>query len=301
MILQTGAQPDRATYLGGSDVAAILGISPWKTPLDVYLDKIEGSKPITEPGKLKILERGKRLEPYVLDMLCAEKKVELIGRNNRYIHGEFGFLAAEIDAETSDGRNVEAKTTADFYDRKQWGEEHSDSIPVYYTAQCMHGMMIKPAESCLMPVMLGIDDFRVYEVKRDEELIVQIQEREVEFWDRIQRRDPPPATKVSDIFRLFEKDLGTSIEVDDEVADLVKKVKFMKSQLKLKKSDLDDMEERLKLIFMEHQVITHKGKQLASWKSQGNSSFMIDAFRDKHPAICEKFMKRGTQRVLRIK
>ncbi len=301
MILQTGVQPDRATYLGGGDVAAILGISPWRTPLDVYFDKVEGSKPITDPGKLKILERGKRLEPYVLDMLCEEKKIQLIGRNNRYKHGVHDFLAAEIDAETSDGRNVEAKTTADFYDRAQWGEEHTDIIPVYYTAQCMHGMMIKPAPSCLMPVMLGIDDFRVYEVHRDDELIELIQAKEVEFWDRIQRRDPPPATKVSDIFRLFEKDLGTAIEVDEKVAELVKKVKFLKAQLKLKKSDLDDLEAQLKLVFMEHQVITHKGKQLASWKSQGNSSFLIDAFRDKHPAICEKFTKRGTQRVLRIK
>ena len=301
MSLQTGGQPDRSTYLGGSDVAAILGVSPWKTPLDCYLDKIEGSKPITDPAKLKILERGKRLEPYVLDMLCEEKGIQLIGRNNRYTDSTHSFLAAEIDAETSDGRNVEAKTTADFYDRAQWGEEHTDSIPVYYTAQCMHGMMVKPAPSCLMPVMLGIDDFRVYEVHRDEELIETIRAKEVEFWDRIQRRDPPPATKVSDIMRMFEHDLGTSIEVGDDIAELVKKLKFSKSKLKLMESDVDDMAARLKLVFAEHQIITHKGKPLASWKSQNNSSFLIDAFREKHPAICEKFTKRGTQRVLRIK
>lgn len=301
MILQAGGQPDRATYLGGSDVAAILGISPWRTPLDVYLDKIEGSKPITDPGKLKILERGKRLEPYVLDMLCEEKGIELIGRNNRYTHGEHSFLAAEIDAETSDGRNVEAKTTADFYSRAQWGDEHTDEIPVYYTAQCMHGMMVKPAPSTLLPVMLGIDDFRVYEVHRDDELIENIRAKEVEFWDRIQRRDPPPATKVSDIMRMFEKDLGTSVEVGEDIADLIKKLKFSKSQLKLKKSDVDDMEARLKLVFMEHQIVTHKGKPLASWKSQGNSNFDINTFRSKHPAIAEKFTTRGTQRVLRLK
>lgn len=301
MSLQTGGQPDRSTYLGGSDVAAILGVSPWRTPLDCYLDKIEGSKPITDPAKLKILERGKRLEPYVLDMLCEEKGIQLIGRNNRYTDSVHSFLAAEIDAETSDGRNVEAKTTADFYDRAQWGEEHTDSIPVYYTAQCMHGMMVKPAPSCLMPVMLGIDDFRVYEVHRDEELIETIRAKEVEFWDRIQRRDPPPATKVSDIMRLFERDLGTSIEVDEQIAELVKKLKFSKSKLKLMESDVDDMAARLKLVFAEHQIITHKGKPLASWKSQGNSNFDIDTFRRKHPAIAEKFTTRGTQRVLRLK
>jgi len=301
MSLQTGGQPDRSTYLGGSDVAAILGVSPWRTQLDVYLDKIEGSKPITDPGKLKILERGKRLEPYVLDMLCEEKGIKLIGRNNRYTDSTHSFLAAEIDAETSDGRNVEAKTTADFYSRAQWGDEHTDEIPVYYTAQCMHGMMVKPAPSTLLPVMLGIDDFRVYEVHRDEELIETIRAKEVEFWDRIQRRDPPPATKVSDIMRMFERDLGTSIEVGDDIAELVKKLKFSKSKLKLMESDVDDMAARLKLVFAEHQIITHKGKPLASWKSQDADRFDINAFRDKHPAIAAKFTKTGTSRVLRLK
>lgn len=301
MSIHQAIQPDRATYLGGSDVAAILGISPWRTPLDVYLDKVEGSKPITDPAKLKILERGKRLEPYVLDMLCMEKGIELVGRNNRYTDDVHHFLAAEIDAETSDGRNVEAKTTADFYSRAAWGDEHTDEIPVYYTAQCMHGMMIKPAPSTLLPVMLGIDDFRVYEVHRDDELIENIRAKEVEFWDRVQRRDPPPATKVSDIMRLFERDQGSAIEVGEEWVDLAKKLKFMKSKLKLMKSDADDLAAQLKLVFGGHQIITHKGRPLASWKSQGTSDFDIHAFRDKHPSIAAKFMKTGTSRVLRLK
>lgn len=38
---------DRTKYLGGSDVAGILGISPWRTPLEVYLDKVQPrNKPI---------------------------------------------------------------------------------------------------------------------------------------------------------------------------------------------------------------------------------------------------------------
>ena len=63
-------QLDRSTYLGGSDVAAILGISPWRTPLDVYLDKIQPRKEETDPSRLKVLNRGKRMEPYVIDLLA---------------------------------------------------------------------------------------------------------------------------------------------------------------------------------------------------------------------------------------
>lgn len=46
-------QLDRQTYLGGSDVAAVLGLSPYRTPLDVYLDKVDGSQPV-DAAKAKI-------------------------------------------------------------------------------------------------------------------------------------------------------------------------------------------------------------------------------------------------------
>ncbi|WP_273685723.1 hypothetical protein, partial [Pseudomonas aeruginosa] len=65
---------------------------------------------------------------------------------------------------------------------------------------------------CIFGVLIGGDDFRVYRVERDDETIAAIREKEVEFWGRIQRLDPPEATAVSDILRLFERDAGTSIE-----------------------------------------------------------------------------------------
>lgn len=294
-------QLDRQTYLGGSDVAAILGLSPWKTPLDVYLDKVEGAQPITDPAKIKILERGKRLEPYVLDMLCEEKNITVSARNNRYIDSEHAFLAAEIDAETEDGRNVEAKTTADFWNRKVWGEEFTDEIPVYYTAQCMHGMMIKPAPSTLLPVMLGIDDFRVYEVRRDEETIAGIRAKELDFWQRIQDKNPPEATTVGDIERLFAKDHGSVVQASDEIVDAYKALKDLKKRIKLLEDDADDQAKLIKLFMREHQILKFGAQTLLTWKSQETTRLVPDLFRAAHPRIAQKFERTTTSRVLRLK
>lgn len=52
----------RQSYLGGSDIAGILGVSPWRTPLDVFLDKTEGKQP-DDASKAQIFKRGQRLEP----------------------------------------------------------------------------------------------------------------------------------------------------------------------------------------------------------------------------------------------
>ena len=65
-------QLDRATYLGGSDVAAILGVSPWTTPFMLFQKKTGAYVEELTPAKRRILERGARWEPIVLEMMIDE-------------------------------------------------------------------------------------------------------------------------------------------------------------------------------------------------------------------------------------
>ena len=91
--------PDRTKFLGGSDAAAVLGISPWRTPLDLWRDKVQPAMPENaDPARMRVLERGKRMEPYIVDLLAAETDLAILARNQRYVDPEFAFLAAEIDA-----------------------------------------------------------------------------------------------------------------------------------------------------------------------------------------------------------
>lgn len=296
---QVIGQADRETYLGGSDIAAILGISPWRTPLDVYLDKVEGRQP-EDPSKAKIFRRGARMEPYILDLLTEENGIEIVARGNRYRDTTHQFIAAEIDAEAASGENIEAKSANQFA-AKNWGAEWTDEIPVYYTAQAMHGMMVKPAPATIFPVLIGSDDFRVYRVERDDETIEMIRAKEVEFWGRIERRDPPEPTHVSDIMRLFERDHGTSVEASDDIVEAVNLLKGIKKEINLLEADKDEQEERIKLFLAEHSALLFGAQTLCTWKSQDTKRFDLELFRAKHKAIAEKFTKTTTSRVLRIK
>ncbi|HEJ3161024.1 TPA: YqaJ viral recombinase family protein, partial [Pseudomonas aeruginosa] len=105
---------DRSKLLGGSDVAGILGISPWRTPLDVYLDKVQPRTGPVDPAKQKIFTRGQRMEPYVIDLLAEETGLKIVGRGNRYRDQQHDFMAAEIDAEAASGENIEIKTVSPF-------------------------------------------------------------------------------------------------------------------------------------------------------------------------------------------
>lgn len=299
-MMQNVGSMDRTKYLGGSDVAGILGISPWRTPLEVYLDKVQPRIKPVDPSKQKVFTRGQRMEPYVIDLLSEETGLEIIHRGNRYIHRDYGFIAAEIDAEAATGENIEIKTVSPFK-AKEWGEVQTDAIPVHYTAQAMHGLMVTEKQVCVFGVLIGGDDFRIYRVERDEETIQAILEKEVSFWDRVINLSPPEATTVSDISLMFEKDAGSSIEADGKALALFNDLRDMKSRCKSLEAEIAVSEEKLKLYMQEHSILTLDGKPICTWKSQVSSRFDQKLFQVEHPDLYEKFKTATTSRVFRMK
>lgn len=174
-------QHDRQKYIGGSDIAAILGISPWKTATQLWMDKI---KPRVDDGRNHAAKaRGTRLEPYILDMIQQEHGLTVAARGQRYRDKSVPFFAAEIDAEFMVNgaiENGEIKTAHPFK-AKEWGEEDTDALPVHYTAQVQWGMGITGRPRCRVFVLIG-DDLRSYVVERDDEIIEAMRKQAGKFW-----------------------------------------------------------------------------------------------------------------------
>ncbi len=292
---------DRQKYIGGSDIAGILGISPWKTPLDVYLDKVQPRVEITDPDKLRVLNRGKRLEPYVIDLLSEETGLEIVRRGERYLDRELGFIAAEIDAEAASGENIEIKTVSPFK-AKEWGEEQSDEIPLHYAAQAMHGLMVTGRDVCVFGVLIGADDFRLYRIERDDATIAGIREKEVEFWQRVNDKNPPEPSAVSDIFRLFgTKDSGMAIEASESIqADLLA-LKSLKGDAKNIEGLIALRESRIKIFMGDASILTMNGLPACTWTEQQSYRFDQSAFKAAHPQLAEQFIKASSSRVFRLK
>ena len=204
---QSVGQLDRTTYLGGSDVAAILGVSPWTTPFMLFQKKTGAYVEELTPAKRRILERGARWEPIVLEMLVDELEdrghdVEVIATGQRYLDPECSFLAAEIDAELIvDGEPVNGEMkTAGYFAAGAWGEYDSNEVPIYYLAQVMHGLMIQPRRRAVVAAVTGFDERPMVRwVERDDETIAAIRAREIEFWQRIQSGDAPDPVTPEDV------------------------------------------------------------------------------------------------------
>ncbi len=290
---------DRSLYIGGSDAAAILGVSKWRSALDVYMDKVNGKQP-DDPSKAKIFARGKRMEPYIIDLFAEETGLNVVRRGARYQDPEFPFLCAEIDAEAESGENIEIKTVHPFA-AKEWGILDSDDIPVYYAAQAMHGLMITGKQVCIFGAMIGMDDFRTYRVERDEDVIRNMRQMEVNFWHNMEQRIPPEAQTLSDAERLFKKDSGISIEADDESLEAIMQLKELKAQAKQLDVQIEAAETKVKLAMKDASVITMSGLPLITWKNQVTNRFSTKEFQAAYPALYEQFKKPSESRVMRIK
>jgi len=237
------AVTERQRFLGGSDAAAVLGVSPFATPVDVYLEKTGHSYPAPpDHGKERLFRWGKLLEPVVVKHLRQDygvkvTKVSTPRKPNRYQDQEHGFLAAEIDFEWRVTRdlvdeyelsrdlvntiqNGEIKTVHTFAAAK-FGEAETEDVPIEYAAQAMAGLMVTGRKLCMFGVLTGTRDVTLYWIKRDEQTIAAMRARLVAFWhDHVLAGVPPHPLNVFDTYKLFRKAPSTKVEATPEVIAL---------------------------------------------------------------------------------
>ena len=218
-------KPDRRKFIGGSDIAKILGIDPWKNATDLWLDKTTPPVDETDPAKRKVLRRGSRLEPYIIDLVAEEYGMKAAARNERYQDSEVPFFACEIDCEFilgDDARieNGELKTVHPFK-AKEWGELETDQLPLHYLAQVQWGLGVTRRERTHVFALIG-DDLRRYVVERDEPTIEAMRRRAEHFWNAFVIPKVPPPLDYADprgmetLKRLYPGTDGTTIEANAE-------------------------------------------------------------------------------------
>jgi predicted phage-related endonuclease len=241
---------DRRTYIGGSDIAALLGLDPYgKTPLTVYLAKIGEAQGIMDPEKKRFLERRKRWEPVVVQMLREEFDGEIVSVNERYVDQDHDFLAAEIDFEwrDTDGsvQNGEIKTVSPFAfnERGGWGEAGTDQVPIHYFAQNQWGLGIKRRRTCIVAAMAGLDTMVFYRVDRDDQAIADMRDVAVAFWrDHVLAKLPPAPLTMGDCLTLFKKHRGRPVDLDEEHAEAVANLRAVRSNIDALKGDQAELE-----------------------------------------------------------
>ena len=162
----------RATRIGASEVAAVLGISPYAdaTPFAVWARLTQGIQRPDAPE----LTAGQYLERAVADWYRDTMDVQLLPVSGQ-AHPEHPWLSATPDREVHDGDFqtdswlLECKTDRD---RDAWGEPGTDQVPVHIAAQVQIQMACTGLARCDVAVLFkSRDEFACYTVPRDQAVI----------------------------------------------------------------------------------------------------------------------------------
>lgn len=291
---------DRVGYIGGSDAAVICGLSPWKTELQLYQEKL-GILPSEDLSNNERVYWGTILEEVVAREYAA-RTGRKIRRVNRLIrHREHPFIAGHIDRNVlNEDRILECKT-ADGTRAADWGEEGSEEIPLHYMPQVQHYLLCSGASVCDVAVLIGGNRLRIYEVPRDDEFIDGLVALERSFWDRVIRNDPPRPTTTDEARMLWAHSRPGEIIATEGAFDAAQQLVQLKADIKA----LEDKKQQLELELMmqlgvDGDTLTYRGQKLCTWKTQVANRFDTKGFEADHPDLYAVYKRPVESRVFRL-
>ena len=306
----------RSARLGASDIAAVLGLSKFKGPHDVWSRK----HGLTENDDSKaVFLRGHRLEPAVLDYIADETGAQL-ATGYGDAHGPWvvsplwehvgchpdGFLyGGEFPRCWS---IAEAKTSQV---AAGWGPSYTDEFPPYYYVQVLISLALTGLKHAHLGVYMPVhDDWRIYATKADDELAERILTKASEWWDRhIIGGDPPPvdgtpgAREMLGLLYPKEQDAKLREATPEEVA-LVLERQRLKGEEKALKERLSGVEAQICAAIGDAAGLELPDKAgKATWKAQTRTTVDTKAMRQDSAvarALVGKHTKTSSSRVLRV-
>lgn len=216
----------RKKGIGSSDAAAAVGLNPYKSQLELWMEKTgrDAELPQLDPtDDTSPAFWGTILEPIVASHYTNKtgNRVRRINAVLQHADPELSWMLANIDREVigvEDVQILECKT-AGINGSRLWKE----GVPEYVQLQVMHQLAVTGKQAADVAVLLGGQHLEVYRIERDETMIAQLIELERQFWHYVETDTPPPAdgsASADTALRcLFPKDQGETVDfsVDEEL------------------------------------------------------------------------------------
>jgi len=267
--------PDRTKFLGGSDIAGVLGLSRWKTPLSVWSEKTGQVVKKDEPKLYKTL--GIRLEEVVSEMFMEETGKKLIRVKERRVHPKYPMFVAQIDRLVVYEDAVWEGKTATLWLKKEWADEE---IPQEYICQVMWQLAITGRKVGYISVLIGNEQFLTKKIERDPIMIAEMLKRANSFWQEFVIPKVMPmqitASDADTLYALFPNaEPDTQIDLGDEGAKLIEvRNALHQDNINLEKQ-IDQVENELKARLKDKESGI-AGKWRVFWKNQKRKGYTVE-------------------------
>jgi putative phage-type endonuclease len=291
---------DRKKYLGGSDAAAVLGLSRFKTPLAVWGEKTGNLIPEDISEKLQV-KLGNKLEATVCELFSEEtgKKVRRV--NETIFHPKYPFIGANIDRRVvGEDSILEVKTTSSWKYR-EWSDQE---IPQEYLIQVLHYLAVTGAKKGYIACLIGNTKFVWKEVTRDEKLINDLIKKEVRFWNDFVVTKTMPATITANdsdvLYRLFpQAQTGEEVTLGDKANAIIESIDSLEVDKKSVEKQIEQQKNELKAM-LGNKESGNTGKYRVAWKNVKQTRLDLERIKLEDPNIYALFGKTIEYRTLSI-
>jgi len=208
----------RGQGIGSSDAACAVGISPYKSPLELWLEKTE-RQAAPDLASNDAVFWGTTLE-HIIANVYAHRTGSKVRRLNAVLqHPDHPFMLANLDRvvqHPTDGNGILEVKTAGVNSAKFWDE----GVPDSYQCQVLHQLAVTGKPWCDVAVLIGGQDFRVYRIVPDLDKMADLIKREVQFWQCVVDDIPPPVDGSESSGRalasMYPSDRGDTLDCSED-------------------------------------------------------------------------------------
>lgn len=306
---------ERRNSLGGSDMGAVLGLNPWRSPYAVWAEK---TGKLADEEENEAMRIGRDLEDYVAKRFC-----ELSGRKVQRVNAilrnpELPHVHANVDRVLVGSKEgLECKTASALNQKRYAGGE----FPASYYAQCVTYLAVTEYERWYLAVLVMGREFKVYQMTRipDDpcpewcEASVYVSEDEIkalaaaaaEFWRHVEDGTPPPVDglqSTNDAIReIFAEEHDETVDLDAPVIRMAIKDYAAYAEAEKRAKEAKDGAANIIKTYLGGAVYGVGELAKVSWKNQTRESFDRKRFEKEHPEIeIMKYVKQSTSRVFRL-
>jgi putative phage-type endonuclease len=266
----------RTAGLGGTDIAAVIGVHPQKDAFFVYAEKTGLIDAVINETNRRATWGTK------LQRVIAEAWSETTGKPHEWIDRTLAGKAANFQLYSPDARSLAPRDerglevkTAGLDQAKYWGESGTATIPDHYAIQCAWYMSAADVEIWDVALLIAGSDFRIYTLHRDRELEAMLLEAASEFWHKhvLARRPPAPgsgAATAEALKRMFPKNIGALRMATDHEATLMENLRTARERFDAAEAQKRILEHELELAIGEADGLTYAGGKV-TWKKDRDS------------------------------
>lgn len=287
----------RRAGVGGSDIATLFKLNPYKSELALFLEKV-GEIETPDLSENEAVYWGKTLESVVADEFKKRTGYEVNELPFVLAHEKYSFMLANIDREITDENGkkgvLECKTTS-AYKLQDWT---SDNIPFNYLLQVQHYLAVTGYDFGYIAVLIGGQHYKHFRIERDNEVIAMIEQRASYFWnENVLPKNPPTIDHYTKndselLNSLFApKEDSTLVIEQGIVTEYLDKIKELDAIIKTHQDEKESLCAEIKGYMQEHERVKTPHASI-TWKQGKPSEYVkVEDLREKYPQIYDELKR----------